>query len=87
MGEFGGRTLQFLHQGKITAASVAWFVFVSFEMRGEERFREKWPEKIRATGETTLKNREKGRPARKGRRENIISLKLVIIFLDISLCL
>ena len=49
--------------------------------------REKRPEKIRETGETTLKNREKGEPAWKGRRENIIFLKLVIIFLDISLCL
>ena len=49
--------------------------------------REKRTEKIRETGETTLKNREKGEPAWKGRRENIIFLKLVIIFLDISLCL
>jgi len=49
--------------------------------------RENWPEKIRETGETTLENKEKGQPARKGRRENIIFLKLVIIFLDICLCL
>jgi len=49
--------------------------------------REKRPEKIRETGETTLKNREKGEPAWKGRRGNIIFLKLVIIFSDISLCL
>ena len=27
--------------------------------------------KIRETGETTLKNREKGEPVRKGRREKI----------------
>jgi len=42
--------------------------------------REKRPEKLRETGETTVKNREKGEPARKGRRENIIFLNLVIIF-------
>jgi len=52
------------------------------ERNGSGR-REKRPEKIRETGETTLKNREKGEPAWKGRRENIIFLKLVIICLDI----